>query len=217
MSDVDTRRDELQESIKQQLAELKQLEENAQRQVEQASRQPTPVPIDEATLTPEQRQALDKLREIEDRGREQLNRKFPVAWNPLKDETHPSEIAAALVLRIDPNVGPSPNFGTYSAMIEIRDGQGREWSVWCPKPLSKLWNTLLRLRLQPGDVIALRDNGMRASKWDSARRVHDIDMVRVGDDIGSQDIDYDKLDRALEVPAQQPEAQSGDEEDDIPF
>lgn len=209
-----------QEEIKRQLEELRELEEAKvadERAAETKAALTPPEPVDPATLPPEEREKLEQLREIEERGIEKLDRQYPVAWNPLKSSEHPNPIKAALILRIDPNVGPSPTYGTYSAVLEIRDGQGREWSVWCPKPSSKLWNTLLRLRLQPGEVVALRDNGMRPSKFDPARKVHDVDLVRVGDDTGPEPIDYDKLERAPEAPAE-PEPQAAAEpDDDIPF
>jgi hypothetical protein len=215
-SNVEARRAELEAE----LAELARIEsESAQSQETPTAQASPPVPSapDPAALTPDQQQTLKALQEVEQRGREQLNRKFPAAWNPENNGDHPREIPAAIITRIYPHVGPSPNFGTYSAVIEVRDGQGREWSVWCNKPDGKLWNALLRLRLQPGEVIALRDNGMRPSKWDPARRVHDIDIVRVGEDAGPQPVDYDKLDSAPATTAQPEAAPAPMPDDDIPF
>jgi hypothetical protein len=206
--------DHRQEEIRRRLEELKELEEA--KQAEERAAQ-APAPVDPATLTPDQQQALAALREVGQRGRTALDRKFPTAWSPSKNPEHPVEIAAALVTRIEPHGGPSTTFRTYSAVVEIRDGQGREWAIWCNKPDGKLWNTLLRLRLQPGDVIALHDNGRRPSQRDPSRTVHDIDLVRIGDDTGGGQIDYDKLDRAPEVPVPTPEQRPPDPDDDIPF
>jgi hypothetical protein len=183
---------------------------------------PLPAPVDPASLTPEQQKALAALREIEEHGREQLDRKYPTAWNPAKSPEHPKEIPAAIIIRIDPNVGPSP-YGGFSAVLEIRDGQGREWSIWCNKPTSpddggsKLWNTLLRLKLQPLEVIALRDNGSRPSERDPNKTVHDITLVRVSDETGPERVDYDELQRAPEVPVQTERKPEPEPDDDIPF
>jgi hypothetical protein len=230
--DLTERQAQLENEVREKLDELARLGEQAQhadrdtarepehgetaKQDEQPTTVPVPVPADPATLTPEERQKLEELREIEQRGREQLDRQYPPMWNPSKNAEHPSEIAAAQVRRIDVNVGPSRDFGTYAAVIEIRDGQGRDWSIWANKPDSPLWHQLFRLKLQPGDVIALRDLGKRPSKRDPSRQVHDVRMVRVGDDNGPEAIDYDKLERAPQSPPP-PERSQSEPDDDIPF
>jgi hypothetical protein len=89
--------------------------------------------------------------------------------------------------------------------------------VWANKPDGKLWNQLLRLKLQPGEVIALRDNGKRPSKRNPKYTVHDVDMVRVSDDTGPEPVDYDKLERAPEVAKQKEPAAEPAPNDDIPF
>jgi hypothetical protein len=214
-SNVQTRRAELQAE----LAELERVESESPQSGEARTAHASPVSVapDPAALTQEQQRSLKALQEVEQRGREQLDRKFPAAWNPLNNPDHPKVIPAALILRIDPHVGPSPNYGTYSAVIELRDGQGREWSVWANKPDSKLWNTLLRLKLQPGEVVAVRDNGKRPSKWDPAKSVHDIDLVRVEDDTGPQPVDYDRLERAPRMSATTEAVATATADDDIPF
>jgi hypothetical protein len=204
--------------IKRQLAELKELEEAKLREQQQPETLPVPAAPDPATLDPAEQRKLEALRKAEQLGRTALDRQFPVMWNPLKSPEHPNEIPAALITRIDPHVGPSRDFGTYAAVLEIRDSHGREWSVWANKPDGALWHQLLRLKLQPGDVIALRDNGRRPSKRDPNRKVRDVVMRRVGDDTGADPIDYGTIERVPEVPAPPPQAQQQcDDGDDIPF
>jgi len=147
----------------------------------------------EAKMDPEQR---EQKAEIERRAKEQLDREFPPAWMPQKNSQHPDEIIG-LVLRIDPRVGPSATFGTYSAVVEVRTTAGAEWTVWCNES-GALYSQLTRLRIQPGEVIAVRYKGMKDSSANPGQSYHDFRLVRVDDEDGgpAAPVDYEALERS---------------------
>ncbi len=167
----------------------------------------------EASLDPATRE--QKLK-IEQQASEQLDREFPPVWMPQKDTGHPDTIVG-LVLRIDPRVGPSATFGTYSAVIEVRTTAGTEWTVWCNES-GALYAQLTRLRVQPGEVVAIRYRGKKESQANPGQSYHDFRLVRVEDDEGpAAPVDYDALQRGRETPALPEGEQAPKPDDDIPF
>jgi hypothetical protein len=203
--DVEQRRQELQAQLDQ-LAAQEKAEAEERRRREQAER--------EAQLDPalrEQKEAIEK------RASAALDREFPPAWMPQKTGTgHPDQIVG-LVLRIDPRVGPSKTFGTYSAVVEVRATDGTEWTVWCNES-GALYAQLFRLRLQPGDVIAIRYRGMKQSQSNPNQSYHDFRLVRVEDDEGpARPVDYDALQRNQDMPALPEGEEAPKPDDDIPF
>jgi hypothetical protein len=193
-----------------QLAELEQNEREQaeqQRQAEQAER--------DAQLDPELRTQKE---ELERRAHAALEREFPPAWSPQKrGSDHPSELVG-LVLRVDPRVGPSPTYGTYSAVIELRATHGKEWTIWCNEG-GALYAQLVRLRVQPGEVVAVRYGGLRDSTANPGQSYHHFKLARVeDDDQPAAPVDYDALQRGKETPALPvPEQVPADIDDDIPY
>jgi hypothetical protein len=201
------------EQRRQQLeAELAAIQQEEQAQAEQErQRQHT---MQEAQLDPEQRA---QRTEIEKRAHQALDREYPDAWLPQKNgNSHPTEIVG-LVLRIDPRVGPSKTWGTYSAVVEVRATSGQEWTVWANEG-GAMYAQLVRLRVQPGEVIAVRYRGKKESAQNPGQSYHDFRLVRVEDEEGpAAPVDYDQLQRTTE-PAALPEGdQAPKPDDDIPF
>ena len=193
-------------------AELKQIEEQ-ERQAEQERRRQQQQER-EASLDPALREKKDQ---IERRAQEALDREYPPAWMPQKPETGHPDVIVGLVLRIDPRVGPSKTFGTYSAVVEVRTTDGQEWTVWCNES-GALYAQLVRLRLQPGDVVAIRYRGKRQSQQNPSQSYHDFRLVRVEDDEGpAQPVDYDALQRNHDMPALPEGEEAPKPDDDIPF
>jgi len=206
-SDVERRRQELE-------AELARIQE--QERVEEETRRQQVLQERNAQLDPVMREKKDA---IERRAKEALDREYPPAWMPQKHGTgHPEEIVG-LILRIDPRVGPSKTFGTYSAVVEVRTTEGAEWTVWCNES-GALYAQLLRLRLQPGDVVAIRYRGKKQSQSNPNQSYHDFRLVRVEDDDDggpSRPVDYDALQRHQDMPALPEGEKAPQPDDDIPF
>lgn len=193
-------------------AELARIEQQ-EREQQEAARKQQQAELD-AKLDPEMRQ---RKTAIEQRAREQLDREWPPAWTPQKPaENHPQELVG-LVLRIDPRVGPSKTFGTYSAVIELRATDGKEWTIWANEG-GAMYAQLVRLRIQPGEVIGVRYRGKKESESNPGQSYHDFRLVRVDeDDQPAQPVDYDALTRDRE-PAALPEGEAAPAADDgIPF
>jgi hypothetical protein len=165
----------------------------------------------DAALPPEKREQKET---IENLGRAALDREYPDAWQPQKNSEHPQELTG-LVLRIDPRVGPSKAWGTYSAIIEMQTTDGREWSLWANEG-GVMHNQLTRLRIQPGEVIAVRYRGKVESKANPGQHYQDFRLVRVEDDGPAAPIDYDALERSRATPAL-PAPEQPPVDDDIPF
>jgi YD repeat-containing protein len=167
-----------------------------------------------AALRPDQKAVRD---EIERRGHEALDRDWPPAWSPHKPGSqHPNELVG-MVMRIDPRVGPSKTFGTYSAVVELKATDSREWTIWCNEG-GALHAQLVRQRIQPGEVIAVRYRGLKDSEAHPGQRYQDYRLVRVEEDDGEpQQVDYDALERSKEGPAALPPAKEEAPDDDIPF
>jgi len=168
-----------------------------------------------AALDPEQKAVRD---EIERRAHEALDKEWPPNWMPHKRGSQdPSELVG-LVMRIDPKVGPSKAFGTYSAVLEVRSTAGPEWGVWCNEG-GALYAQLVRQRIQPGEVIAIRYRGLKPSEANPGQSYQDFRLVRVEEDEGEpQRVDYDALERSeSEPPTLPPAAQEEPPGDDIPF
>lgn len=203
-SDVDTRREQLAAELAR-LDEQEQAEADQRRQREQAER--------DAQLAPDQ---LARKAEIERLADEALDREYPPAWLPQKENDHPDKLVGA-VLRIDPRVGPSKTYSTYSAVIEVRALGGQEWTIWANEG-GALYAQLLRLRIQPGEVIAVKYRGLKDSEANPGQTYHDFKLARIGDDEGpGAPIDYDALNRGSEPPALPPGEQAPVVHDDIPF
>ena len=208
MSTSEARRQELEAELAA-IAERERREAESQQQQLQAERV--------AQLDPEMRK---KKELIEQRAREALDREWPPAWQPQKPEAgHPAEIIG-LVLRIDPRVGPSKTWGTYSAVVEIRGTDGKEWTVWANET-GALYAQLVRLRVQPGEVVAIRWRGKKPSQQNPNQSYHDFRLVRVDEDHEgpARPVDYEALERnretpALPAPEQAPQPST---DDDIPF
>jgi hypothetical protein len=193
-------------------AELERLAEQERRDADERRRREQ-AELD-AKLDPATR---EQKAEIEKRAKEELDREFPPAWMPQKSGSKdPAEIIG-LVLRIDPRVGPSKTFGTYSAVIEVKATDGREWTVWANES-GAMYAQLVRLRIQPGEVIAIRYRGLKDSSANPGQSYHDFRLVRVEDDQGpAQPIDYDALQRGQATPALPEGDQAPRPDDDIPF
>jgi hypothetical protein len=169
----------------------------------------------EAALDPEKRALRD---EIERRAKEALDREWPPSWQPHKAESgHPHELVG-IVLRIDPRVGPSAAFGTYSAVIELKATDEHKWTIWANEG-GVLHAQLLRQRVQPGELVGVRYLGKKPSQANPDRSYQDYRLARVTEDDAEPElVDYDALQRqhgepaALPPPAEQP-----DPDDDIPF
>ncbi len=193
-------------------AELEQLQEQERQETE--ARQRAEQAERDAQLDPATREQKEA---IERRAKEELDREFPPAWMPQKSGSKdPAEIIG-LVLRIDPRVGPSKTFGTYSAVIEVRATDGREWTVWANES-GAMYAQLVRLRIQPGEVVAIRYRGLKESSANPGQSYHDFRLVRVEDDEGpAQPVDYDALQRGRDTPALPEGDQAPRPDDDIPF
>jgi hypothetical protein len=168
----------------------------------------------EQALDPEKRALRD---EIERRAKEALDREWPPSWQPHKAESgHPHELVG-IVLRIDPRVGPSAAFGTYSATIELKATDEREWTIWANEG-GVLHAQLLRQRIQPGELVGVRYLGKKPSQSNPDRSYQDYRLARVEDDAEPQQVDYDALQRSQNEPAAlPPPAEAPDPDDDIPF
>jgi hypothetical protein len=191
-------------------AQLQKLNEQAE--AEKAERQQMEAQARDAQMDPEQKARKD---EIERQANEALEREYPPAWTPHKGtEGHPAQIVG-LVERIDPRVGPSRTYGTYSAVLEIRSTDGRTWTVWANEQ-GALYAQMIRLRVQPGEVIAIRYRGKKESETNPGWSYHDYRMVRVGEDGPNSPVDYEQLARSSEAPAL-PAGGEPQADDDIPF
>jgi hypothetical protein len=203
--DVERRRQELEVELAG-LADKEREQREERRRRELAER--------EAQLDPEQRA---RKTEIERRADAALEREFPPAWMPHKAGSGHPEKVVGLVLRIDPRVGPSRGFGTYAAVIEIRTTDGTEWSVWANEG-GAMYAQLLRLRVQPGEVVAIQFRGKRESEANPGQSYHDFRLVRVDDDDqAAAPVDYDALTRTTETPALPAPEETPAGDDDIPF
>jgi hypothetical protein len=199
-------------------AELAQLEAQEKAQAEEQRRQE--LAKKEAELPPEMRAQKQNL---EAKANEVLEREFPPAWLPQKNKDDP-ELIVGLVLRIDPRVGPSKTWGTYSAVVEVRATDGREWTLWCNEG-GALHNQLTRQRIQPGEVIAAKYRGKKDSLANPGQSYHDFRLARLEDDSQpAAPVDYDALARAQgggeqpALPAATPApASAPPPDDDIPF
>jgi hypothetical protein len=161
-------------------------------------------------------EARAKREEIELRADEALDKEFPPAWLPQKSKSgHPEKIVG-LVLRINPKVGPSKVYRTYSAVVEVRATDAREWTVWMNQS-GALYAQLLRLRIQPGEMVAIKYRGLKESEQNPGQSYHDFRLARVEDDeTPAAPVDYDTLQRT-ETPALPAPEQEQQAEDDIPF
>ena len=169
-----------------------------------------------AALDPKQKAIRE---EIERRADEALDREWPTSWQPHKQGSQDPHKLVGLVTRIDPSVGPSKTFGTYSAVIELKATDSHEWTIWANQG-GALYEQLVRLRVQPGEVVAVHYRGLKPSERNPGQSYQDFRLVRVEEDEGEpQRVDYDALERSEEVPAALPapqeETPGGD--DDIPF
>jgi hypothetical protein len=205
MSDSPSEREQLQAR----LAELDQQERDDAAEKQRAVEAEREQQLDPVTL--KQKQEIDK------RADAALDREFPESWLPQKNPDHPRQIAG-LVLRIDPRVGPSKGFGTYSAVVEIRATDGREWTAWANEG-GALYMQLVRLRIQPGEVIAVRYRGKKESLQNPGQSYQDFRLVRVEDDQDgpAAPIDYDALTKGQETPALPAPENAPQTDDDIPF
>jgi hypothetical protein len=194
------------------LAELEQVEREQREQERQREEQERREA--EATVDPKQKAIRE---EIELRAREALDREWPPSWSPQKPNSRDPDELVGLVTRIDPRVGPSKTFGTFSAVLEVKATDGREWTVWCNEG-GALYAQLLRLRIQPGDVIAIRYRGLKNSEANPGQQYQDFRLVRVEEDEGEpQRVDYDALQRSQDEPAALPPPEEAPPDDDIPF
>jgi hypothetical protein len=196
------------------LAELERVEqeeheEHTRRAAEEQERR-------EADLDPKQKAVRE---EIERRAHDALDREWPPTWSPQqRGSTDPDELVG-LVTRINPSVGPSRAFGTYSAVLEVKATDGREWTVWANHG-GALFSQLVRLQIQPGEVVAIRYRGLKESSANPGQQYQDYRLVRVEDDEGEpQRVDYAALvESESGQPALPPPKQQEDEaDDDIPF
>jgi hypothetical protein len=128
-----------------------------------------------------------------------------------------------LVLRIDPKVGPSPVYSTYSAVVEVQATDAKEWTVWMNYG-SALYEQLLRLRIQPGELVGIKYRGKKPSQRNPGQDYYDFKLARVSEhDEPAPEVDYDELKRAQkppELPPGETAPPAGDEvppDDDIPF
>jgi hypothetical protein len=203
-ADLERRQQELQAELAR-LEHEKREQAEAQRRQERAER--------EAQLDPELRA---KKEQIERRANEVLDREWPPAWQPQKAESGQPAQIIGLVLRIDPKVGPS-KFGGYSAVLELRTTDEQEWTVWASHE-GALYAQMLRQRIQPGEVVAIRYRGQKDSEANPGQSYHDFKLRRVDDDEEpSAPIDYDALQRDRETPALPPPEHAPAPDDDIPF
>jgi hypothetical protein len=202
-AELERRRQEIQ-------AELAQLEQAEHEQAEQRRRQEQAER--DAQLDPARR---EMRAELERRADEELDKQYPQSWTPQKQGSdHPPKLVG-LVTRIDPRVGPSATYGNYSAVIELRDLDEQAWTVWANTG-SALYSQLLRLRIQPGEVVAIAYRGLKPSQRNPGQSYQDFKLVRVEDDDGEPaPVDYDALQRQ-EHPALPPPEQAPPD-DDIPF
>jgi hypothetical protein len=193
-------------------AELEELERQEREEAEERRRSEELARREQA-LTPEQQQRAE---ELEAKANEELDREYPQAWKPKANLGHPQQLVGA-VIGINPMVGPSPQFGTYSAAIELRTVAGDEWTVWAPHS-GAIFSQLVRLKIQPHEVIAVRYRGSRESQ-SSGFTYDDYRLVRVeGDGAGDPDwIDYDQLAAQREAPQLPPAPAATEPDDDIPF
>ena len=196
------------------LAELERVEREEREQEEHERGERQRRERDERTeLDPKQKAIRD---EIERRADEALDREYPPAWTPHKRGSHDPDQLVGLVMRIDPKVGPSKTFGTYSAVLELKTTDHREWTVWCNEG-GALYAQLLRLQIQPSDVVAIRYRGLKESDANPGHHYHDFRLVRVEEDEGEpQRVDYDALEKepTAALPPAREEEPAGD---DIPF
>jgi hypothetical protein len=205
MSDQATEREQLQARLAELEAQEREQAAEKQRQ-EQAEREQQ---LDPVTL--KQKQEIDK------RADEALDREYPPSWLPQKHTDQPKQIAG-LVLRIDPRVGPSKTFETYSAVLEVRATDGKEWTIWANEG-GALYEQMLRLRVQPGEVIAIRYRGLKESQATPGQKYHDFRLVRVNEDQDgpAPPVDYDQLTKGRETPALPAPENQAQPDDDIPF
>lgn len=159
-------------------------------------------------------QRMESLKEIAEKAHDALDREFPESWQPQKPElNHPAELAG-IILRIDLRVGPSRAFGTYASVIELKDTTTTEWTIWCPEG-GALHGQLWRLRLEVGELIGVRYQGMKRSENDPNRSYHAYRLVRLDDERdGPAELDYDAP-PPVAVAAITPAAPA--EDDSIPF
>ena len=115
-------------------------------------------------------------------------------------------------------MGPSKVYGTYAAVIEVRTTDEAEWTIWANEG-GALYAQLLRLRLQPGEIVAAKYRGMKASEANVGQNYHDFRLARVGDDDDgpAPPIDYDQLQHGKETPALPAGETAPQTDDDIPF
>ena len=203
--DVDQRRQQLE-------AELAKLAEQDREAAAERHRQ------EQAQLEAQLDPAMREQKEtIERRAREALDREFPPAWMPQKRGSGDPPEIIGLVLRIDPRVGPSKTFGTYSAVIEVQATDNREWTIWANET-GALYAQLVRLRIQPGEVIGVRYRGLKESTANPGQSYHDFRLARVEEDEGpAQPVNYEALQQGRETPALPEGDQAPKPDDDIPF
>lgn len=191
-------------------AELAELEREQREHAEQERRQR--VAEQQAQLDPA---LAAQANEIEKQARDALDREFPSPWRPHKaDSTDPAELVG-MITRIEPSVGPSPQFGTYSAAIEVMTTTGEAWTIWA-EHRGVIFNQMRRLRLQPGELIGIRYLGKKHSDA-SGFTYNNFRLVRVDDHTDPAPVDYDHLTTADEQPALPPASNAAAPDDDIPF
>lgn len=166
-------------------------------------------------MAPEKRHEAEQW---EERANAALDRVFPDKWEPQKNREHPQQVVGQ-VLRIDPAIGPS-DFGTYSAAIELRTTAGDEWTVWAPHS-GTMYAALLRFRVQPGEIVAIRYRGKKDSQRTPGQSYHDFRLVVLDrEDESGEWVDYEQLARGAEQPQLPPPNQGGPatpDDDGIPF
>jgi integrase len=206
---TETTADERRRQLEAELARIKEQEAAEAEELrlkEEANREAQLDPV-----TKNQKEAIER------RAREALDREFPPAWMPQKQGSKDPPELIGLVLRIDPRVGPSKTFGTYSAVIEVKATDGREWTVWANEA-GALYAQLTRLRIQPGEVVGVRYRGLKESTMNPGQSYHDFRLARVEEDEGpAQPVDYDALQHGRETPALPEGEQAPKPDDDIPF
>lgn len=206
-------RDEMSETIEERQqrlqAELAEIERQQREHAEAERRQR--VAEKQAQMDPA---LAEQANEIEKRAAEQLDREYPPPWRPHKaDSTDPAEVVG-MVTRIDPQVGPSPQFGTYSAAVEVVTTTGESWTIWA-EHRGVLFSQLRRLRVQPGELIAVRYLGKKHSDA-SGFTYNNYKLVRVDDDDTAAPVDYDQINDTAEQ-QQLPPGDKPAPDDDIPF
>lgn len=156
--------------------------------------------------------------EWEAKANEELEREFPESWKPQKNREHPAQVVGK-VIRIEPAIGPS-DFGTYSAAIEIVTTAMDRWTVWAPHS-GAIYQAMMRLRLQPGEMVAIRYRGKKESQRNPGQSYQDFRLVVLDrENEAGEWIDYEQL--TLEAGARErreigPPVPTDGEHDDIPF